>query len=92
MKAISLANEVERLGGTVMLSAVSREESSDIKLTGLLNGYNIEMHGDDSDFFTVRHQSRRNYFDGGSDYNCGGHTFVTRIKDLARYCKLEVAS
>ncbi len=46
------------------------------------------MHGEENDYFTVRHISKRDYYDQGSDYNPGGYDFIHKIKSLNWACNL----
>lgn len=89
MKAVSLVRKIKSLGGTAeLLSQVRQGIDGDYTLyvvKGELNGYDVHMHDLDSSYFTVRHQSKRNYYDPGADYNNGGHSFCHRLIDLDYY-------
>ena len=74
MTAQNLVKAIEKMGGTATVE--------DGAVTGELNGYDIEMLGNDSRFYTIRRINKRGYYDLGSDYNPGGYTFCNRIKDL----------
>lgn len=91
MKALSLKNKIEKLGGSAKI--VTRELPSghtNSELVGEYNGYDVEMHINSdggSSFYTVRKISKRGEYDQGSDYNPGGYTFCNRINDLTWACQ-----
>lgn len=74
MTAQNLVKAIEKMGGTATVE--------DGAVTGELNGYDIEMLGNDSRFYTIRSIKDRGYYDPTSDYNSGDYTFFNRIKDL----------
>lgn len=86
MKATSLKRAIESRGGSaeIVVSYPFPEHTTTakIELVGELAGYDLHMHGDHSDFYTGRRQSKRGEYDPGSDYNPGGYTFLNRLKDL----------
>lgn len=95
MKAQSLINAVERLGGTAkIVESKSTGFGGKMYVThhveGILNGYDIHMHGLESSFFTTRAIKDRNYYDPGSDYNSGGYQFARKLKYLAEDCRLKI--
>ena len=87
MKATSLKRAIEARGGTAQIEIHASTPERGIphtktKVSGILNGHDVEMHDDDSTYFTARPVSKRGHYDPGSDYNSGGYSFYRRIKDL----------
>lgn len=87
MKASNLKKAIERFGGQaeIITTHVRGERGNEwdrVDLKGTLHGFDIEMHGEESDFFTARRIKDRGYFDPGSDYNSGGYSFYHRLKEL----------
>lgn len=76
MTSTSLKREIIKLGGVPH----DRERGG---VTAEVNGYDVEMIGESSRFFTVRRVEKRGAFDPGSDYNSGDYSFYHRIKELA---------
>lgn len=87
MKASSLIGEIEKRGGTAKLvteehKAWDGKPRTSYHVEGMLREHDIHMFGQECDFFTVRHISKRGYYDPTSDYNSGDYKFCNRIKDL----------
>lgn len=89
MKATSLLSAIEKLGGTASLITNTYNTGRTItSLEGILNGYDIAMHTEETDFYTVRSISKRGTYDMGSDYNSGDYTFCNKLKELSWATKL----
>lgn len=86
MKAISIVKKIKSLGGDAQTEleegVTTYGRFIRVHTTGTLNGYDIEMIGDDAGFFTARHISKKDFYDAGSDYNPGGYQFLDKVKDL----------
>jgi hypothetical protein len=88
MKATSLKRAIESRGGTAEIikthikSPATGKEWDRISLKGTLNGWDVEMIGDESGFFTMRRITNRGHYDPGSDYNSGGYDFCNKLKEL----------
>lgn len=88
MKATTLKRAIEARGGSATINtkrivnefAPNGREWTNLK--GQLNGYDIEMIGEESTFFTAREVGKRGHYDAGSDYNSGGYTFGHTQNDL----------
>ncbi len=77
MVSKSIIREIRKLDGVVL-----REKPDNV--FGIINGYDVEFQGG---VLTVRHNSKRKYYDVGSDYNPGGYIFINKLKHLGYYTK-----
>ncbi|QOH56222.1 hypothetical protein [Rhodococcus rhodochrous] len=92
MKANSLVSKIQKMGGTASLISEKRTDYdgrpwTKHEVVGELNGFDIHMDDLESDYFTVRHESKRDHFDPGSDYNPGGFRFCYRLRDLEQFAQ-----
>lgn len=87
MKASTLLREIKKRGGqaTIKTEIIRNDFGTreHVSLAGVLNGYDVEMIGDESSFFTARRVEKRGYYDPSSDYNSGDYQFFHRVKDLS---------
>lgn len=87
MKALSLKKKIETLGGeaeVVVYNTTNMRgtEFSRTKLVGRLGDYDVDMIGEESNFYTIRHISKRGAYDAESDYNSGEYKFRHKLKEL----------